>query len=62
MNQSDIKKQYKFFGYLNLILSMLFVVVSTEIGLAELFLAVVAINIGYHMLYLFFRASRKTQR
>jgi len=59
MNQTDIKKYYKLFGYLNLTLSILFIIVSREIELTERIIAAVAINIGYHMLYLFFSSISK---
>ena len=54
MTQSDIKKYYKIFGYINLIFSILLVFFLSDVELKERIIAVIAINIGYHMLYLFF--------
>lgn len=54
MTLIDIKKYYKKIGYINLILSLLFAVFSWELKFTERIIAVIAINIGYHMLYLFF--------
>ena len=63
MNQTDIKKYYKNFGYLNLILSILFIIFSREIELTERIIGAIVINIGYHMLYLFFsRISQDSTR
>jgi len=59
MNKSEIKKYYKRIGYLNLILSILFLIFSREIELTERLFAVLAINVGYHMLYYFFSGIYK---
>ena len=54
INETDIKKYYKIFGYINLIFSILLVIFIREIDLKERIFALIAINVGYHMLYLFF--------
>ncbi|CAZ97420.1 hypothetical protein [Zobellia galactanivorans] len=59
MNQTDINKYYKLFGYLNLTLSILFIIVSREIELTERIIAGVVINMGYHMFYIFFSSISK---
>ncbi|WP_281979452.1 hypothetical protein [Tenacibaculum mesophilum] len=59
INQSDIKKYYKIFGYVNLIFSILLVIFLTEIDLKERIFALISINVGYHMLYLFFSSLSK---
>ena len=59
INQSDIKKYYKIFGYVNLIFSILLVIFLTDIDLKERIFALIAINVGYHMLYLFFSSLSK---
>ena len=59
MNQSDIKKYYKKFGYINLTLSVLFAITPIDMDLKERIIAVIAINVGYHMLYMFFSSLSK---
>ena len=54
MTKTEIKKYHKLIGYLNLILSILFLIFSRENELTERLFAVLAINVGYHMLYYFF--------
>ncbi|MFL1010474.1 hypothetical protein [Flavisericum labens] len=58
-NQFDIKKYYKIFGYINLIFSILLVIFLTDIEIKERIFALIAINVGYHMLYLFFSSLSK---
>lgn len=59
MNESNIKKYYKIFGYINLIFSVLLVIFLQGIDLKERIFALIAINVGYHMLYWFFSSLSK---
>ena len=59
MDKSEIKKYYIIFGYVNLIFSILLGVFLHGIDLKERFFGVIAINIGYHMLYWFFSSLSK---
>ncbi|MBW1296342.1 hypothetical protein [Aquimarina litoralis] len=59
MNKSDIKKYYKVFGYINLIFSFLLVIFIRDTDLGERIFALIAINVGYHMLYWFFSSLSK---
>lgn len=49
-----IKIYYKIFGYLNLILGVLFIIISPEIELMERIFGAISFNAAYHMLYLFY--------
>ncbi len=63
MTKSEIKKYHKIIGYLNLILSILFLIFSRENELIERFFAALTLNIGYHMLYYFFSGIyRRTEK
>ena len=59
LNKSDIKKYYKIFGYINLIFSILLVIFLRDIDFIERIFALIAINAGYHMPYLFFSSISK---
>ncbi|EDP70744.1 hypothetical protein FBALC1_08293 [Flavobacteriales bacterium ALC-1] len=59
MTKSGIKKYHKIIGYLNLILSVLYLIFSRESELIERLFAVLAINVGYHMVYYFFAGIYK---
>jgi hypothetical protein len=59
MTKSDIKKYHKLFGYLNLILSIVYLLFSQESELTERLFAVLSINGGYHMAYYFFSGIYK---
>jgi hypothetical protein len=59
MTKSDIKKYHKLFGYLNLILSIVYLLFSRESELTERLFAVLSINGGYHMAYYFFSGIYK---
>lgn len=50
----DIKKYYKKIGYINLILSLLSLFFMRENDWQEKIMAVIGINLAYHMLYLFY--------
>ncbi|MFT6127682.1 MAG: hypothetical protein ACJAVA_002175 [Flavobacteriaceae bacterium] len=54
MTKSEIKKYHQIIGYLNLILSLHYLIFSRENHLIERVFAVIAINVGYHMTYYFF--------
>jgi hypothetical protein len=54
ITETNIKKYYKIFGYINLIFSILLLIFIREIDLKERIYALVAINFVYHMLYLFY--------
>ncbi len=54
MTKSDIKKYYRIIGYVNLVLSILYLIISRENELTERIFAVITINVGYHMLYIFY--------
>ena len=61
MDTLKIKKYYKIFGYINLILVMLFLIISVEIELMDRIIGAVIIVFLYHILYLFFSSiSRKS--
>ena len=53
MTKSEIKKYHRIIGYLNLILSLIYLLFSRE-ELIERVFAVIAINVVYHMMYYFF--------
>lgn len=57
--ESQIKKCYKFIGYLNLVLSILCFFIISEIELFERFFTLIAINVVYHMCYFFFSSIYK---
>jgi hypothetical protein len=59
MTKSDIKKYHRTIGFLNLILSILYLIFSRDSELIERLFAVLAINIGYHMLYYFYAGIYK---
>ena len=59
MTKSNIKKYHKLIGYLNLILSIFYLIFSRESELTERLFAVLAINVGYHMLYYSFAGIYK---
>ena len=59
MTKSEIKKYHKIIGYVNLILSLLYLIFSRENELIERIFAVIAINVGYHMMYFFFAGIYK---
>lgn len=54
IHQSNIKKYYKTIGYINLGFSILLAFIINDIDFKDRIIAVITINIGYHMLYLFF--------
>jgi hypothetical protein len=54
MTKSEIKKYHQIIGYVSLILSLLYLIFSCENELIERIFAVIAINVGYHMMYYFF--------
>jgi hypothetical protein len=54
MTKIQIKKYYKIFGIMNLILGIIFIIIYKEIELTERIIGAIAINAVYHMLYLFF--------
>jgi hypothetical protein len=54
MTKSEIKKYLQIIGYVNLILSLHYLIFSRENELIERIFAVIAINVGYHMMYFFF--------
>jgi len=54
INESDIKKYYKIFGYINLSFSILLVIFLSDFDLKARIIALIVINAVYHMLYLFF--------
>ncbi len=63
MTKPEIIKYHKIIGYLNLILSILFLIFSRENELTERFFTVLAINVAYHMLYYFFSGIyRRTEK
>ena len=59
MTKIQIKKYYKVYGIVNLILGILFIIIYTEIELIERTIGAISINVGYHMLYLFFSTIYK---
>ena len=59
IKESDIKKYYKIFGYINLIFSILLIIFLRDIALKERIFALITINVGYHMLYWFFSSLSK---
>ncbi len=54
MTNFDIKKYYKIIGYINLVFSLLSLFYMRENDWQERIIAVVGINVAYHMLYLFY--------
>ncbi|WP_335976084.1 hypothetical protein [Gaetbulibacter jejuensis] len=54
ITKPNIKKYYRTIGYINLVFSILLVILINDIELIERFYALVAINVGYHMLYYFY--------
>jgi hypothetical protein len=59
MTKSEIKKYHRIIGYVNLILSLLYLIFSRENEWMERIFAVIAINLGYHMMYFFFSGIYK---
>lgn len=59
MTKSDIKKYYRLIGYLNLILSILYLFFSRDRELTERLFPAIAMNIGYHMCYYFYAGIYK---
>ncbi|WP_299799514.1 hypothetical protein [uncultured Maribacter sp.] len=59
MTKSEIKKYYKIIGYVNAILSLLYLLFSIENELIERFFFAIAINIVYNMMYFFFAGIYK---
>ena len=59
MNENDIKKYYKIFGYINLFFSLLPLFFFLDIDFTERIITVITINVGYHMLYWFFSGLSK---
>jgi hypothetical protein len=59
MTKSEIKKYHKLIGYLNLILSILYLIFSRESELTERLFAVLSINVGYNIPYYFFAGIYK---
>jgi len=56
MSKNDIRKYYKNFGYINLILSILSLFFIKEIGIIERIIALIVMNLGYHIIYSFFNS------
>ena len=54
MTDFDIKKYYKIIGYINIAFSLLSLFFMRENDWQERIIAVVGINMAYHMLYLFY--------
>lgn len=59
INESDIRKHYKTFGYINLVFSILLVCFLSDIDLKERIIALIVTNVAYHMLYFFFSTLSK---
>lgn len=59
LDRNKIRHYYKRFGYLNLILSILFIFFAWEIDILERLFVFIAINVGYHMFYLLFESISK---
>lgn len=62
MTKENVKKYYTFFSYINLILSIVFIIVSTKSGFFERVMAALVINIFYHILYSFFSSINQESR
>ena len=59
MTKLNIKKYHRIIGYLNLILSILYLVFSRDTDLIERFFTGIVMNLVYHMYYYFFSTIYK---
>ena len=61
LDRNRITHYYKIFGYLNLFFSILFIFLALEIDIIERLFVFIAINVGYHMCYWFFKSITKNR-